>query len=109
MLHKHHASEEFPYTENQLACALGLLCRYPQLLCKDLAEVDNITPEKVLYDESTLLQKNKNLEIEKKQQDAFEEALTRLAQSHPEEDTDSLQSQKAEEVSMSGENISLHS
>ena len=65
MLHKHSSKEEFPYTEKQLACALGLLCRYPQQLCKDLEAVDNVKPEKVIFEESSLQQKEKNLEIEK--------------------------------------------
>ena len=64
MLHKHSSKEEFPYTEKQLACALGLLCRYPQQLCKDLEEVDNVKPEKVIFEQSSLQQKAKNLEIE---------------------------------------------
>ena len=80
MLHKYSSKEEFPYSDKQLACALGLLCRYPQQLCKDLEEVDNIKPEKVLFDESTLQQKEKNLAIEKKQEDTFAEALAKLAQ-----------------------------
>ena len=80
MLHKHSSKEEFPYTDKQLACALGLLCRYPQQLCKDLEEVDNIKPEKVLYDESSQREKEKNLAIEKQQEDTFAAALAKLAQ-----------------------------
>ena len=59
-------------------------------MCKDLEEVDNIKPEKVLFDESSLLQKEKNLAIEKKQEDTFADALAKLAQKHPDEATDPL-------------------
>ena len=98
MLHRYSSSEEFPYTENQLACALNLLCRYPEQLCKALEQVDNIKSEVAIYEQTSQQEKEKNLEIEKKQEDAFEEALTKLAQQYPDEDTDPIQSEKAEDA-----------
>ena len=65
MMHKHGPKEKFPYTVNQLACALNLLCRYPKELCKDLEKLDNKTIESSMFEESTLQRKEQFLQLEK--------------------------------------------
>jgi len=76
--HKHDAI--FPYTENHLAVALALLCKWPTL-CDELKELDEEQPPKDCQDNEKW-----HKEHDVKQQDAFKAALEKLKKTWPAED-----------------------
>ena len=78
----HGDSEKFPYTSGQLAQALHLLSRYPEL-CTEMEEID----EEEAPDEEA---DDWYLDQELIQKDAFRMNLEYFALMHPEEDIDPL-------------------
>ena len=76
----HKNDEEFPYTGSQLAHALDLLTRYPQL-CRNTKDVDECKPPSNPKDFPAWHEQQTRTQAE-----LFSTELETLASTHPEED-----------------------
>ena len=80
-----HAAQEFPYTANQLACALLLLGRHADPLCDHMKQIDDLVVPDFTDPNCMETRDGWYQDAEARQEWAFEEALDKLALEFPEE------------------------